>query len=143
MNLNAITGGIIDAAVSVHRELGPGLLESTYETCMAIELRARAIPFERQKMIPLCYRGVVIEPAYRVDFVVSRAVVVELKAVDRLAPVHTAQILTYLRLTRCPIGLLINFNAATLRAGVRRVVLGYDGPRPHSPARPSVTPRAK
>lgn len=135
MDLNRITECIIGAAIAVHRELGPGLLESSYEACMTLELSRTGLPFERQKMIPLLYRGYSLDAAYRVDFLVSNAVIVELKSIERIDAIHVAQVLTYLRLSGCPIGLLINFNEVSVRNGIRRIVLNYSGPRPQRPPR--------
>ena len=120
-----LTHEIIGAAIDVHRTLGPGLLESAYEECLARELTLRAIPFERQKPIPLVYKDVKLDCGYRIDLLVDSRVVVELKAVEALAPVHDAVVLTYLRLSDCRIGLLINFNIAVLRDGIRRLVDNY------------------
>lgn len=125
MDINDITGRIIGAAMAVHTELGPGLLESSYQACMTLELTNIGLEFERQKSIPLIYKGVEIDAAYRIDFLVCRTVIVELKSVERLDPIHTAQLLTYLKLTGCPVGLLINFNVTSLKDGIRRVVLNY------------------
>jgi GxxExxY protein len=116
-----LTGRILGAAIEVHRSLGPGLLEHAYATCFAHELGVRGLAFVRQQPVPICYRGQSIDGAFRPDFVVGEAVVVELKAVDRLLPVHEAQLLTYLRLTRVGVGLLINFHAPLLKHGVRRL----------------------
>src|SRR6185437_259406 len=99
----------IGAAITVHRALGPGLLESAYEACLAYELAERGVFVERQKELPVVYRGVQIDCAYRLDFLVERQVVIELKAIDHLAPVHEAQVLSYLKLSWCQVGLLINF----------------------------------
>ena len=118
-----LAGRIIGAAIEVHKTLGPGLLESAYETCLAIELAHLEIPFERQRAVPITYRGTAIEAAYRLDFVVCEEIVLELKAVDRLDPIHTAQVLTYLRLTGLKLALLINFNVPLLREGVKRLSL--------------------
>ncbi|HEU5209068.1 MAG TPA: GxxExxY protein [Longimicrobiales bacterium] len=123
MNINRITASVIGAAIEVHRTLGPGLLESTYETCFAYELLCRRIPYERQKAIPIRYRGIAVESAYRVDFLVGGKVIVELKSVERLDRVHTAQVLTYLKLSGCRVGLLINFNVPLLKDGIRRLIL--------------------
>lgn len=113
---------IIGAAIEVHKHLGPGLLESAYEEPMAHELTLRSIPFERQKPLPVVYKGVRLESGYRLDFLVGGLVVVELKAVDKLAPIHEAQMLTYLRLAGCKLGLLLNFNTIRLKEGIQRVV---------------------
>lgn len=126
MNDQQLTHEIIGAAIEVHRTLGPGLLESAYEECFASELSTRQIPFERQKPLPLVYKDVKLECGYRVDLLVDRRVVVELKAIDALAPIHDAVVLTYLRLSGCRIGLLINFNAAVLTHGIRRFVWQYE-----------------
>lgn len=122
-----LTHQIIGAAIEVHRALGPGLLESAYEECLARELNLRTIPFDRQKPLPLVYKDVKLECGYRVDLLVDGRVVVELKAVESLAPIHDAIVLTYLRLSGCKIGMLINFNTAVLKDGIRRLVNGYEG----------------
>ena len=119
---NDLTSKIIAAAIEVHRQLGPGLLESAYEACLAHELVERGIAFERQKLLPVQYKGITIDAGYRLDLLVERRIIVELKAVDRLTPIHEAQMLTYLRLANCRIGLLLNFNAVVLRKGIRRMV---------------------
>ncbi len=124
MEFEPVSNAIIGAAIAVHRSLGPGLLESAYEQCMAVELAARGMSFQEQQKLPLLYRGVPVEPGYRADFVVEKQVVVELKAVTRLDDVHVAQVITYLKLTGCRIGLLLNFNVPVMRQGIRRVV--YD-----------------
>ena len=121
--LNQITEKIIGAAIEVHRELGPGLLESAYEACLCLELIKRGLTFERQKAIPLIYRGVHVGTGYRIDLLVEGAVVVEVKAVERIEPVHIAQTVGYLRFTRSKVGLLLNFNVKVLaEKGIRRVV---------------------
>jgi GxxExxY protein len=119
----AITGAVIGAAIEVHKMLGPGLLESAYEECLAHEFTLRGIPFERQKSSPVIYKAVKLECGYRTDFVVGKELIVELKAVEVLSPVHDAILLTYLRMTGCRIGLLINFNVVVLRDGIRRLML--------------------
>jgi len=121
-DINQVTQRVIGAAIAVHRELGPGLLESACEACMAIELAQRALAFERQKEFPVTYRGVKVDCGYRIDFLVEQKVVVELKAVERLLPLHDAQLLSYLRLSGYKVGLLINFNVQVLRNGIRRLV---------------------
>jgi len=118
--LNGISGSIIGAAIEVHRQLGPGMLESAYQACLEFELTARGHSVERQKPLPVVYKGVAIDCAYRLDLVVDEQVIVEVKAIEHLLPVHQAQVLSYLRLSGLPLGLLINFNGATLRQGVRR-----------------------
>jgi len=120
-----LTHEIIGAAIDVHRTLGPGLLESAYEECLARELTLRRIPFERQKALPLVYKDVRLDCGYRIDLLVGSRVIVELKAVEALAPVHDAVVLTYLRLSDCRIGLLINFHTAVLKDGIRRLVNNY------------------
>ncbi|MBL7201379.1 MAG: GxxExxY protein [Anaerolineae bacterium] len=119
----ALTREIIGAAIEVHRELGPGLLESAYRSCLARELSLRGLPFEQEKPLPVEYKGVRLECGYRLDFVVDGKVVVELKAVDEIHPVHEAQLLTYLKLTSCRVGLLLNFSVPVLRDGITRRVL--------------------
>lgn len=121
-NLNKITDAIIGAAISVHRELGPGLLESAYEECLVYELIEQRMKVERQKGLPVTYRGVQLDCGYRIDLLVEDHVVVELKAVERLVPIHEAQLLSYLKLSGCEVGLLINFNVKTLKDGIRRLV---------------------
>lgn len=130
MDLDLVTEKIIGAAIEVHRVLGPGLMESPYESCFALELTATGLPFLRQHPIPLFYKGLRADCACRVDFLVADAVVVEIKAVAALDPIFTAQAITYLRLTGCPIALLINFNVQVLRKGIKRIVLGYQGGGP-------------
>lgn len=116
-----LTGAIIGAAITVHKALGPGLLESAYRICLARELAAQQIPFQPEVPVPLEYRGERIDAVYRLDLLVDNLVIVELKAVDALAPIHEAQLLTYLRLTKKRTGLLINFNTAYLRDGIKRL----------------------
>jgi len=123
-----LTREIIGAAIDVHRTLGPGLLESAYEECLAHELSLRGIRFEKQKPLPVVYKDVKLECGYRMDLLVDGRVVVELKAVDALAPIHDAILLTYLRLSGCQIGLLLNFNVPALKDGVRRLVNKYQEP---------------
>ena len=121
--LDRITEDIIRAAIEVHRELGPGLLESTYEACSAYELTQRGLKVERQKPLPVVYKRLKLDIGYRVDLLVEDQVIVELKAVDRLEPIHESQLLSYLRLSRCKVGLLINFNVRVLRDGLKRLIL--------------------
>ncbi|HXA25904.1 MAG TPA: GxxExxY protein [Acetobacteraceae bacterium] len=118
-----ITHRIIGAAMRVHRRLGPGLLESVYEACLCHELRRAAIPFDRQVRLPVRYDGVTLDCGYVADIIVQATVVLELKSVEHIMPLHQAQLLTYLRLTDCRIGLLINFNTVSLTDGIRRYVL--------------------
>lgn len=119
-----LTETIIGAAIQVHRELGPGLLESAYEACLAYELEQRGLRVERQRALPLKYRGVTLDCGYRVDLLVDERVVVEIKVLEALQPVHKAQLLSYLRLSGCKVGLLINFNVDVLKRGIHRVVNG-------------------
>ena len=119
---NNITGAIIEAAIEVHRALGPGLLESSYLPCLHYELTERGLHFELQRAIPIAYKRLTLPAAYRVDLLVENQIVVETKCVERLLSVHDAQVLTYLRLTNCPAGLLINFNVGKLVDGVRRII---------------------
>lgn len=121
--LNQLTEEIIGAAIEVHRVLGPGLLESAYQRALAHELRLRKLPFEEQRPCALCYKDLVVDDAYRLDFLVAGVVVVELKTVDALLEVHEAQVLSYLRFTHCRIGLLLNFRATTLTRGLKRLAL--------------------
>lgn len=121
-NVNDVTEAIIGAAICVHRELGPGLLESAYEACLAYELTERKLQIERQKGLPVVYRGVELDCGYRIDLLVENQVVVELKAVEILEPIHDAQLLSYLKLSGCEVGLLINFNVKVLKDGIRRFV---------------------
>jgi GxxExxY protein len=123
--MRELTEKITGAAIEVHTALGPGLLESTYEECVARELQLDGLGFERQVPLPDAYKGVKLDCGYRLDFVVERAVVLELKSVDMLRPIHEAQLLTYLRLGGWRVGLLINFNVPVLRSGIKRLVLNY------------------
>ena len=122
--LNRTTESVIGAAIAVHRELGPGLLESAYEACLAFELVERGLTVEQQKALPVKYRGVKVDCGYRIDLLVGGKVIIELKAVERLEPIHEAQLLSYLKLSGCKVGLLINFNVKVLKSGIRRLVLG-------------------
>jgi GxxExxY protein len=126
MDDNSLTGAIIGAAIEVHKLLGPGLLESTYEECLVREFDLRGIHFERQKAVPVVYKDVKLDCGYRIDLVAEGRVVVELKAVENLAKIHEAIVLTYLRLSGCRLGLLINFNVITLKEGIRRFRTGTD-----------------
>jgi GxxExxY protein len=124
-NLNEITQKIIAAAISVHRELGPGLMESAYEACMAYELADQNLKFERQKALPIIYRGVQLDSGYRIDLLVEDQIIVELKAVEKMEPIHEAQILCYLKLSKCKVGLLVNFNVKVIKDGIRRFVNNF------------------
>ena len=122
MEEQELSGDVIGAAIEVHRVLGPGLLESAYELALERELRLRDMQVERQKPIPLEYKGTALGDGFRIDLLVDDELIVEVKAVDGLLPIHEAQLLTYLRLTAIRLGLLINFNEKTLKEGVKRVV---------------------
>ena len=117
-----LTGKVIGAAIEVHRGLGPGLLESAYEECLCHELNLAGLGFQRQVPLPVVYKGVRLDCGYRLDVVVEGQVVVELKTVERLMPIHEAQLLTYLRLAQIHTGLLLNFNIPVLRDGIKRMV---------------------
>ena len=121
MHENEISDRIIGAAIEVHRALGPGLLESVYEECLAAEMEVRGIAFERQRPVPLVYRQIKLDCGYRVDFVVENKVVLELKSLDVVPPVMFAQVLTYVRLLDLRLGLLVNFNVSRLSDGVKRL----------------------
>ncbi len=122
-DINAITEQAIGAAIEVHRILGPGLLESAYQRALAHELQLRRVSYEEQVMCPVQYKDLIVADAYRVDFIVGGEVVVELKTVDALLDVHEAQVLTYLKFTKCRIGLLFNFLSPTLTRGLKRLAL--------------------
>jgi len=122
MEINEITGEIIGCCIEIHKELGPGLLESAYEECLAYELSNAGLYFERQKALPVRYKEIQIEYGYRMDFVVENQVVVELKSVEVINNVHTAQILTYMKFSEMNAGLLINFNVSVLKNGIKRFI---------------------
>jgi GxxExxY protein len=121
MDENELSGVIIGCAMRVHKALGPGLLESAYEACLVYELRKEKLEVEVQKGLPLIYEGISLPCGYRVDLLVDRKVIVELKVVENLAPIHTAQLLTYLKLSHCKLGLIINFNTTLLKNGIKRI----------------------
>ncbi len=125
MKINDITGIIIDCSIKVHTELGPGLLESVYQECLYFELKEQGIKVEKEKALPVIYHEVKLECGFRIDLLVEDKVVVELKAIEALNDVHMAQILTYLKLSNNEVGLLINFNVARLKHGIKRVVNNY------------------
>lgn len=122
MTENEITQILIGYAIKVHKALGPGLLESVYEECMAYELKKTALGIERQKPLPLIYEEVKLDCGYRLDFMADKKVILEIKSIEALNDIHLAQILTYLRLSKCKVGLLINFNVIKLTTGIKRVV---------------------
>jgi GxxExxY protein len=124
--MKGLTSRIIGAAIEVHQALGPGLLESAYEECLAYEMQVRGLTFMRQVSLPVAYKGVNLDCAYRLDFLVENSVVLELKAIEALLPIHTAQVLTYLKLGGWTLGLLLNFNVPILRNGIKRLVLNYN-----------------
>ncbi len=126
--LNQLTDSVIGAAIEVHRALGPGLLESAYQMCLVFELSQRGLKVEQQKPLPVVYHTVKLDCGYRLDLVVQDAVIVEIKSVDRLMPIHEAQLLSYLKLGGCKVGLLLNFNVNMLRQGIRRIVNGFVDP---------------
>ena len=132
MSVNDITHEIIAAAIEVHRALGPGLVESVYEECLCRELTLRGISFERQRSLQIEFKGMRLDCGYRLDLLVEDQVVVEIKAIESLLPIHEAQRLTYLKLGGWKIGLLINFNVALLKQDIRRKVLGLEETENHS-----------
>ena len=126
MELNQLTERVIGACMEIHKTLGPGLLESAYEECLCRELSLAGIGFERQRPLPVVYKGVRLDCGYRLDLVIEDKLVVELKTVQELSPVHEAQLLTYLKLSGLTVGLLINFNVPVLRRGIKRIVNHFD-----------------
>jgi GxxExxY protein len=127
MEINDITGQIIDAAMKVHTALGPGLLESAYEVCLAHELRKRGLNVQTQVVLPIEYDGMRLDAGYRIDLLVENMIIVELKAVEKMNPIFEAQILSYLKLSRLEVGLLINFHVPRLKDGLKRIVNNYQG----------------
>jgi GxxExxY protein len=125
-SINDLTREIIGASIEVHRKLGPGLLESAYRKCLRRELMLRGVPYRKEYPLPLEYKGIRLECGYRVDIVVGGMVAVEVKSVQALAPIHDAQLLTYLRLGGWRVGLLINFNVVVLKDGIHRKIMGFD-----------------
>jgi GxxExxY protein len=121
---NDLTRSILAGAIEVHRTLGPGLLESTYQQCLQYELASRKLRFLTQQAVPIVYKGIRLDAKYRIDLIVEDRVIVEVKTLQEVAPIHKAQVLTYLRLTGCPAGLLINFNVPRLMDGVKRLING-------------------
>jgi GxxExxY protein len=124
MEFDPLSKQVLGAAIEVHRHLGPGLLESTYEACLLFELSKGGLVVETQKPLPVLYKGKRVEAGYRVDMLVEKSLIIEIKAVEKLLPIHTAQLLTYLKLSGLRVGLLINFNVAILKDGVVRLVNG-------------------
>jgi GxxExxY protein len=123
--LNHLTSTVIDAAIRIHRAVGPGLLESAYFECLCFELVSAGVNIETQKVLPLVYRDLTVLRAYRADIVVERAVVLEVKALESLAPIHSRQLYTYLRVADCRVGLVLNFGASTMVDGIKRVANGF------------------
>ncbi len=134
-DIDVISGDVVDVAIRLHRELGPGLLESVYEMLLAGRLEAMGYEVERQVPIRVEFDGIQFENAFKVDLLVNGRLIVEIKSIDRLAPVHAKQLLTYLRLTKQPVGLLINFGGETLKEGVRRLVNNYHSSASSAPLR--------
>lgn len=124
-DIDRITKSVIGAAIQVHRALGPGLLESAYEACLAYDLMELGYLVEKQKPVPLTYKTMTLDCAYRLDLLVENQVIVEVKSIDQIMPIHQAQILSYLKLSGCKIGLLINFNVKLLKNGIQRIINGY------------------
>ena len=125
-HVNVLTGKIIGAAIEVHRHLGPGLLESAYHQCLARELELNGIPFKSKWPLPLEYKGIFLPKGYQMDLLVADRVIIEVKSLSALAPIHEAQLLTYMRLTGVKVGLLMNFNEVVLKNGIRRRVLNFE-----------------
>jgi len=123
LKFEELTSGVLGSAVEVHRHLGPGLLESVYEECLAYELRNSGISFERQKPIQISYKEIIIDKGYRIDLLVEGKLVIEIESVEALNTVHEAQVLTHMKLAEIPVGLLLNFNVTSLRKGIRRFVM--------------------
>ncbi len=121
-----LTEKVIGLAIGVHRQLGPGLLESAYEECLCYELAQANFVFRRQVALPVVYKSVRLDCGYRLDVVIENRLILELKAIERLLPIHEAQVITYLRLSNIPIGLLLNFNSVVLKHGIRRLMLPHD-----------------
>jgi GxxExxY protein len=141
LSSNEITEKVIGACISIHRELGPGLLESAYEECLCHELTAQYLSFERQRQLPVRYKDVKLDCGYRLDLVVENKVILEIKAVDGLLPIHEAQVLTYLKLSGMSVGLLINFNVPVLTKGVKRIVNNFQETSHLPVLRASASPR--
>ncbi len=125
MDINGISGQIISAAMAVHSALGPGLMESAYEGCLVHELKKRGLPVASQVILPVIYDAIKIDVGYRIDLKVADAVIVEVKAIDKLAPIHEAQLLTYLKLSGTRLGLLLNFNVVHMKDGIKRMVNNF------------------
>jgi GxxExxY protein len=122
MDINHLSGNVIGAAIEVHKALGPGLLESAYEECLSYELSDMGIAYQRQKSIPIIYKSKQLDCAYRIDFIVENTIILELKSVSTVDPIHKAQLMTYLKLTKMKLGFILNFNVALMRDGIHRIV---------------------
>jgi GxxExxY protein len=120
--LNRLSNETIGAAIEVHRHLGPGLLESAYESCLCWELRQRGFDVENQVPVPIRYKGIALDEGYRIDLLVERKLLLELKSIDKVLPIHTAQVLTYLKMTGLKMALILNFNVSLMRSGIKRIV---------------------
>ena len=127
MHINEISGAVVDAAINIHESLGPGLLESVYEVLLAHELKQRGFVVERQVPVPIQYMGIRFDEGYRLDLLVENQVIVEIKSVEEISAVHKKQVLTYLKLTNKPLGLLLNFNSALMKHGITRLVNHLEG----------------
>ena len=125
MEMNELSEAVIGAGIEVHRHLGPGLLESAYRQCLCRELNLRKIPFEYERPLPVSYKDMLLDCGYRIDILVDNRLVIEIKAIEKLLPIHEAQLLTYLRLGSWQVGLLMNFNVEALRLGIKRLVHNY------------------
>ena len=122
-DINKLTGKIIGLAIEIHRELGPGLLESVYKACLTYELRQSSLSFMSEKQIPVIYKEIALECGFRADIIVENNIILELKAVEKILPIHQAQLITYLKLTGLKMGFIFNFNVIRLKDGIRRIVL--------------------
>lgn len=122
MDINQLSGKIIGAAIEVHKNLGPGLLESAYEECLCYEFKLRKMAYESQKTLPVVYKGIKLDCGYRIDVIAENMIILELKACEKIEPIHKAQLLTYLKLSGLKLGLLINFNVPVLKDGIVRIV---------------------
>ncbi|MFO1475184.1 MAG: GxxExxY protein [Verrucomicrobiota bacterium] len=136
MQFEELSNRLIGCAIEVHRALGPGLLESAYEHCLAHELALQKIPFQAQVPLPVCYKGMAIDCGYRLDLMVDRGIIVELKSVANIDPIHKAQLLTYMKLANVRVGLLLNFNVSLLKDGITRLILDTGHTRKNPEARP-------
>ncbi|WP_380785663.1 GxxExxY protein [Sphingomonas sp. R86521] len=137
-DIDAISGDVLDVALRLHRDLGPGLLESVYEAVLAARLEAMGYTVARQRSVDIEFEGIRIEGAFRIDVLVDERLIIEIKSVERLLPVHAKQLLTYLRLTKQPVGLLINFGGETLKEGVRRLVNNHQPSASSAPLREKI-----